>query len=375
MRAAELLAYEEKEKESEDTIKNLQSKYEGYVHLLKELRFTTNVGRFEATEISPTVVAQVGPSLYKTMLMYLFLGGAGGLGLAYIANLLDKSFHTPEEIRAQLGVPVMGHIPKINLGVLVKENPELEDGQFEPGLITHYLPRSFHAEAFRGLRTALTFSMHSEDQKVIQLTSPNKSDGKSTVIANLAVSLANSGKKVLLIDADMRRPRQHKIFGYGKVEGLSELLSRSTEPSDLVLSTSVDSLHLLPAGNVPANPAELLSTVRFSEMLFLFRDQYDYVLVDTPPLLSVTDPSIVSAYVDGICLVINLTKHARTEALRSREILSALGANLLGVVVNAVSNKQGGYYTYDYQYENYYRSYHEEEAITEESTQLAGNAN
>ena len=195
-------------------------------------------------------------------------------------------------------------------------------------------------------------------RKVIQVTSPNKGDGKSLMIANLAVSIAQSGKRVILIDADCRRPRQHKIFGVTADAGLAAVIADRVEPKDVIQATAVEGLSLLPCGPVPPNPAELLTSPRFKEFLDAIREEYDFVLVDTPPLLAVTDPCVVAPRVDGIFLVIRLSRQGRPNAERARAILSALAVNVLGVVVNGVTRQAGGgIYTaeqYEYAYTETY---------------------
>src|SRR5262249_3549316 len=141
-----------------------------------------------------------------------------------------------------------------------------------------------------------------EGHKVIQVTSPNKGDGKSLLIANLAVSIAQSGKRVLLIDADCRRPRQHKVFNVRAESGLASVIGGMDDLPAAVVATAVPGLWLLPCGPVPPNPAELLTSPRFKHLLDEMREQYDFVLVDTPPLLAVTDPCVVAPRVDGLFL-------------------------------------------------------------------------
>src|SRR5262249_37049187 len=153
-----------------------------------------------------------------------------------------------------------------------------------------------------------------------------------TLAANLAVSIAQSGKRALLIDADFRRPRQHKIFGLSAQTGLCMALAGEAELADAVQECGVDGLSVLPCGPLPPNPAELLTAPRFKEMLDSLREAYDFVLVDTPPLLAVTDASVVAPRVDGVLLTIRVSKNGRPRAERAKEILNTLGANVFGVV-------------------------------------------
>jgi capsular exopolysaccharide synthesis family protein len=217
------------------------------------------------------------------------------------------------------------------------------------------------AEAYRGVRTALYFSTHSEGHKVVQITSPNSADGKSTLSANLAVSIAQSGKRVVLVDADLRKPTVHKVFGVSSRLGLSSVIVGDATPEAAIQDSGLPGLSIIPCGPLPPNPAELLTSPRFDELLGLLRERYDFVIVDTPPLLAVTDPSVVAARVDGVLLTLRRNKNDRPTAERARQILTTLGANVLGVVVNALARRDngggyGGYGGYD-QY-----GYGEEEA-------------
>jgi capsular exopolysaccharide synthesis family protein len=233
-------------------------------------------------------------------------------------------------------------------------------------LITLRDPKSHVSEAYRGLRTALYFSSEGQKHRVIQVTSPDQGDGKSTLIANLAVSIAQSGKSVLLIDADFRRPKVHKLFGLSEETGMATVLAGISELDEAIQPTLVDGLAVLPCGPQPPNPAELLTSPRFNTFLEAIRQRYDFVLIDTPPLLAVSDPSVVAPRVDGVILLIRLAKHDRPRAVRCKEILNSLGANILGVVVNNFGRRRGSSYDefgyeYGYGYKGgYYNGYYEE---------------
>lgn len=193
---------------------------------------------------------------------------------------------------------------------------------------------------FRALRSELCFGTDSgERRKVLQITSPSPGDGKSVIAANLAVSLAQSCRNVLLVDCDLRRPAQHDLFQLNGQEGLSTLLEGESELPDAVQSTAVEGLWVLPCGPRPSNPAELLTSPRFSEFLELARSKYDYVLLDSAPLLSVSDPASIAPRADGVLLVLRLTKDARTLAVDAQQKLDAVNARTLGVVVNCVDRK------------------------------------
>jgi capsular exopolysaccharide synthesis family protein len=188
-------------------------------------------------------------------------------------------------------------------------------------------------------------------------------DGKSTLAANLAVSIAQSGKRTVLIDADFRRPRLHKFFpSVNRAVGLSSVIAGQARPEEAIQPTAVANLSLLPCGPRPSNPAELLTSPRFQEFLAAIRPQFDFVLLDTPPVLLVSDPCAVAPRVDGVLLVLRLGKNNRPTAERACEVLASLGAKVLGVMVNDKSARSGagygysaGYgYRYDYRYSYQY---------------------
>jgi capsular exopolysaccharide synthesis family protein len=324
-------------------------------------------GGFSAQAISPPGIGvKVSPNSFVILFGGAMLGQLLGCGLAYLADATDVSFRTPDEIRRRLGLQILGHIP-FRTGEGVSAGPiTLPDGrqtELSPTLPVYHQPGSLEAEAFRAVRTALYFSTHGESQKVIQVTSPNKGDGKSTVAANLALSIAQSGKTVLLIDADFRRPRQHRLFGMSSPTGLASVLSEDCELIDAIQPTGFPGLSLLPCGPRPNNPAELLTSPRLEVVFEMLRDRYDYVIVDTPPLLAVTDPCVVAARVDGLLLTIRVSKDGRPAAVRAREMLMPLGVKILGAVVNGVGpSAHGKGYGYEHYHYGYEYGYHYNES-------------
>lgn len=320
---------------------------------LSRLEATRNQGGFAATAISePSDGAKVAPSLRNMLILGLFLGMLGGVLLAFAFELTDKSFRSPAEIRRRLGLPVVGHIPPIRTDLPI-DNPALKGKEvnMEPVIVSHLRPKSIEAEAYRGVRTQLYFSTQGTGHQVIQVTSPNPGDGKSTLAANLAVSIAQSGKRVVLIDCDFRKPRVHKIFHLEKPDvGLASVISGDCDLGEAIRTSEVPNMDLLPCGPRPQNPAELLTSPEFQGVLDQLRAKYDFVIIDTPPVLAVSDPAVVAPRVDGVLLVFRMTKKARPTAERAREQLAALGANVIGVIVNGTGRQQDDGYGYGYNY-------------------------
>jgi capsular exopolysaccharide synthesis family protein len=359
--ARKLLETEQQEAAAARELARIQQLFEGVVKRLTEINLIKDVGGFKATTISPAGPGwRVGPRSTPIFSVAIFLGLLAGLGLSYVAELQDKSFRTPDEIRRRLGLPVVGYIPMLRVESATAEE---QASALDPSLYAYHRAKSREAEAYRGVRTALLFSARRDGVRIIQVTSPEMADGKTTLVANLAISLAQSGKRVLLIDADFRRPRIHKMFGLSADRGLATVIAGEGDVSAVVQPSGVEGLAVLPCGPIPPNPAELLTSPRFQEALKALDAQYDFVLVDTPPLLAVTDPSSVVPCVDGVLVVIRFSRHARPKAERARDMLAALGARVLGVIVNGVGDRgfaRHGYEQYHYGYGN--SSYYSDEA-------------
>lgn len=339
-----------------------QELYDAVVDRLREINLAKDYGGFINEIIAPP---ELGEKVSPTLLICFALGSlfglvCGGSGAA-MAEFRDRSFRSPEEIGEALSMSILSHIPELRM---LKDSKlaaaiSASGSMLEPTVLAFHRPKSREAEVFRGLRTSLFFSSHAKDFKVIQCTSANQGDGKTTMIANLAVSIAQTGKRVLLVDCDLRRPRIHTMFGLGDSVGLSSIVIDGAEPWDIVQPTESDNLSVLPCGPVPNNPAELLTCPMFEEFLALARDRYDYVLLDTPPILAVADPCIVAPRVDGVIMVVRVSKDTRPQAVRAKEMLESVGATMIGTIVNAsearahFGSKRYGYgqqYGYGYGY-------------------------
>jgi non-specific protein-tyrosine kinase len=215
--------------------------------------------------------------------------------------------------------------------MLPKLSADRRNGQ--SSLVAARNPRSAAAEAYRTLRTNLQFSSLDRDVRCVLVTSAVAGEGKTTVVANLGVALAESGKRVLLVDLDLRQPALHELFGLARSPGLSEALiaDRDELPS---VATAVPNLSLLPAGEPPPNPAEFVSSARLARLLERARERVDFVLVDSPPVTVVSDPAVLATLVDGVVLVVSAGRTKRELAQRARDQLERVGAHLLGAVLN-----------------------------------------
>jgi len=294
--------------------------FQSVLEQLKQAQLVSDYSSITAQVLNPPSAAPGRPMAAIILLAALLCGCGLGVGCAFVADMFDARIRTLPEIRKALDLAVLGLIPQLSA----------EDGESagEIGLISHAQPRSRIAESYKSIRTNLEFHRRNRRIQVIQVTSPHSGDGKSTSASNLAISLAHAGRKVLLIDADLRRPSQHHIYGVRREFGLVHILNDSLPLSRVVQSTSIDNLDLISAGPDASNPAELLASQRFGEFVQALRDIYEVIIIDSPPLLAVTDPCVIGAVVDGIVLVVRATAIKRHEAEQTVELLRSLGTPL-----------------------------------------------
>ena len=340
-------------------IERLTTLFNSVVARLDEINLVRDYSGYRSSMLAhPEIGKCVAPSLLKTILATGFLGVLLGTGLCVVFHLKEATFRNQGEIQRAIGYNVIGRIPKMSRRNLVK-SPQHKD--LHPSIVCAHRKESALAEAYRALRTSLFFSSQGEGARVIQVTSPLPADGKSTLSSNLAVAIAQSNKKVILLDADFRRPTIHQIFGLGSQQtaGLSQIVCGDSELASVNIESSIENLHLLTCGVPPSNPSELLSSPEFSALLDQLRSHYDFVIVDTPPLLAVSDASAVAATVDGTLLAIRIRRGVKHAATAAAEILSSVDANVLGVVVNSIApngpfaksdNRYGRGYGYGYGY-------------------------
>lgn len=314
---------------------------------LAQARFVEDTGGYRLKVISPCVELLSG----KRHLKIAAVGGLLGCALAFAFSCLRdwqaNTFRTVDDLQRAVGVPVIGRIPRLNLAAA---QSAAAGTNVHPSLYYFHLPASPEAEAYRSVRTTIYVCTHATKDRVLQITSAEPEDGKSTLASNLALAIAQSGKKVILVDADLRRPKIHQLFGLRRDIGLADVLTREIEWRNAVAETQVPKLSVLCAGQTPANPAELLATAEFEALLNELRKEYDFVLVDTPPLLAVSDPCVVAAATDALLLVVNISKNRRDAIRRVQETISTHGMKVLGMVANGVTPETDSTATYAYGY-------------------------
>jgi succinoglycan biosynthesis transport protein ExoP len=279
----------------------------------------------------------------------LIIAAGGALLLAIVACFLfehlDNRIKTPDELKAHLHLPYFGMVPAL----FEKSN--------QTPLISSGAPNSF-LEAFRSLRTSLLFSSSVAGSRSLVVTSTGPGEGKTLVAANLAVALAQAGHRVLLIDGDLRRPRVHDVFGIAQEPGLSNVITGTAKASEAVAASSVPDLWLLPAGIEAPNPAELLGSKRFSEFTHSLAEHFDWILIDTSPLMAVADSAIIAHGTTGVLFVVGAEMTSRFAARRALEQLHNAKAQVIGAVLNRVDLKHHSYY-YSHYYRREYASYYQ----------------
>jgi len=222
-------------------------------------------------------------------------------------------------------------------------------------LISHSNPKSPISEAFRVLRTNIQFLSFDKKLKTILITSSGMGEGKTTVISNLAITMAQTGSKVLLIDGDLRKPKIHQLFSFSNSKGLTNLLiSRHGYDKDFIQNSGIDNLDILVSGPIPPNPSELLGSSVMKDFLLGLKDYYDIILIDTPPVGTVTDAAVLSTITDGVILLISSGNIQIKAAQRAKELLLKVNANIIGVALNNINthDEDGYYYSYYYSDEN-----------------------
>jgi capsular exopolysaccharide synthesis family protein len=222
------------------------------------------------------------------------------------------------------------------------------------GMQLHLDPMSDVAESYRTVRTAVYFGVPAGRAKTLLITSPSPGEGKTTLASNLAIAMAQAGNRILLLDADFRKPNQHRIFQVDKTIGLSSVLADEATLDQAIHSTQVPGLDVLPCGPIPANPSEILNSQMFADLLQELGEKYDHVLLDSPPVVPVTDARILAASCNATVIALRAERSTRKAAVYARDVLRSVGANLLGIVVNDVPRRRGlygYYYSQDYIYQ------------------------
>jgi capsular exopolysaccharide synthesis family protein len=297
--------------------------------------------------------APVRPSIPVNVAIGLLAGLVLGIGVAVGREMLDRSIKTPDHIERDLRLPFLGLLPAVGEGVESpygrKQNAPTPTGK--PELVVHDQPKSGLAEAARAIRTNIVFMSPDSPHRVLLVTSAAPVEGKTTVASCIAVAMAQAGQRVALVDCDMRRPRLHRVFDRTNDVGLTSALLDINALDDAIYKTEVPNLSMIACGPIPPNPAELLHSEAFGKVLDALRARFDRVVIDSPPVIPVTDGSILSTRVDGTVFVVRAFRTSKDLARRAVRMVRTVGGNIVGTVLNGVSMDRPGY---SYYYQGYY---------------------
>jgi capsular exopolysaccharide synthesis family protein len=332
-----------------------EKKYLMLTNKLSDLRIRENAKRSMARIIEYALppTSPVRPRKALNLALSLLLGVFFGFCLAFLQEYLDDRITSPDEADRLLRLPVLGHIPMI--------------GGEQQRLMTALPAHSPIAESYRSLRTSISFASIEAPLRTMIVTSSHKGEGKSTTSVNLAIAMAMEGRRVILADADLRRPSLHRILDVPSAPGLTDVLLGNKTVEESLRQTEVPGLRVLTSGPIPPNPAELLNSGQMTNLIAELRGMADVVLFDTPPCLPVTDAQVLAAKVEGVLLVAEMGEAKKAEVKHARELFDRAHARMVGLVFNKISEGSGGYYYY-YYYRRHGYGYGPEEGERKERT-------
>jgi capsular exopolysaccharide synthesis family protein len=352
------------------TLNLYQQIYISSISSLEALRLAQAQNTPTVVQVEPATTPKnpISPKPVQSALLYAAVGLVVTAGIAFLIEYLDDTVKTPDDVKNTLGLPVVG---------LVAELKGNYDGKnaLRSGVFVADQPRSPVSEAFRALRTNLEFSSVDSPLKTILVSSSGEGEGKTTVASNLAIILSQGGKKVLLLDADLRRPNVHKQFSIPNRVGLSDLIRGRMDVEDVIqVPENIKKLSIITSGSLPPNPAELLGSLKMGLILDSLKSIFDVIVIDTPPML-VSDAQILSSRVDGILFVVRPGKTHIDVAKSPLEELKRIDARVVGVVLNRIPRNRGYYYGGYRYYSPYYSSngYHYTETLSPGSLGKMGN--
>ena len=289
------------------------------------------------------------PNRKRNILLGIIMGLFGGVGLALFLEYLDNTIKTPDDVEEKYNIPVLTTVSKIKDKTKTLYKLVLDE------------PSSAFAESFKSLRASIMLSSSDSPPKTILITSMAPKDGKTTIASNLAMAIAGSGSKVLIIDCDLRRPMLHQVFGLENKKGLSTFIS-GTSGISIIRDGLPENLSIIPSGPIPPNPSELMISKRLKDLIRSLKNKYDFIIFDTPPIISVSDTLIISKIVDASLIVTRFGKTTYEMMNHGMKQLAGIEAKVIGTVINAVDEKKSGYYYYHYnkEYYQYYSSNNQE---------------
>ncbi len=305
----------------------------------------------EITDVAEPSIRPASPRVALNITLGVIVGLVIGIGLAFFIEYLDTSVKTIDDVERALQAPVLGVIPQ-NVGSLLAEGPD-----------------SPHAEAYRVLRTNVLFTRKDKTDNALTVVSGGAGEGKSTTIFNLAVVFAQNGQRILLVDSDLRRPSLHKILNISNSIGLTNYLLKQNTFEEVIQTTKVPTLDFLPSGKLPSSSLGILNSSQMKEFVQEAKRRYDFVFFDSPPIMGVSDASVLASEVDLALLVVQYRKYPQAMTIRAKQMVEKVGGGLLGVVLNNINISQDSYYYY---YSGYYYDYYSKTDDGEGSTKKNG---
>ena len=321
-----------------------------YENLMQRAKETGVSGQFRSSNVEIVDPAEVPgwpvlPNVQRDLMVAALMGLVLAIGLVFGFEYFDSRLKSPDEIKTHLGLPFLGLVPSV----------EAKDG--ETVLLSAPDAPAHFSEAIKAIRTAVVFSSADEGARSIVVTSTAPGEGKTLVSSNLAVALAQTEQRALIIDCDMRRPRIHEVFGGPQDPGVSNVLVGTSELADVIRKTDTPNLSIMSAGHIPPNPAELLGSPRFKELIRKLRSQFDWIIIDAPPVMAVTDAAVIGNHATGVVFVVGAEMTSRRHASVAIEQLLAAKAHFIGAVLNRANVQRHGYYYATYYRKDYVQAY------------------
>ncbi|HIJ57208.1 MAG TPA: polysaccharide biosynthesis tyrosine autokinase [Deltaproteobacteria bacterium] len=321
--------------------------YELLVKRFKETSLTEEMktGNIRIIDKAEVPRYPIKPKKKMNLLLAMVVGLTLGIGFAFFLEYLDNTIKLSEEVKSQLRIPYLGLVPAYTT-----------NGDFDgiaPDLVTVHSPKSTASESFRGIRTSILFTSADHSPQVVLISSAGPEEGKTACVSNLAVAMAQSGSRVVLLDCDMRRPRVHQIFEIPRDSGISSFLVGTDELKEVVRRTPIKDLDVIASGPIPPNPSEMLGSKKMKALIEALRKDYDRILIDTPPITAVTDTSVLAPLSDGVILIVRAGVTPKPLIQTGLGQLQSVNARLLGAVLNGVQTGRDSYYYYQYYYYYY----------------------
>jgi len=329
-----------------------------YGLLLKRFKETSvmenlKIGNIRVVDKAKPPIKPIRPRKLLYMLIALIIGLGVALGTAFLLEYIDDAINTPEDVRQHLCIPFLGLIP-LNQP---KESAPKDAAKKPPSLEAFYAPRSPITEAYRGIRTNIFYSLPEAEPQVMLVTSAIAQEGKTTSATNIAITMAQFGYRVLLLDCDFHRPQMRRLFSIAQDDGMTNLLVGNKTIEDVVCATDVPDLQVIPCGPIPPNPSEILGSKKMLAVIDELRHKFDKIIIDSAPVSAVTDSLMAARAVDGIVLVVRAGATPRKIVLNAVEALNGVGARVLGVVINGLDTHKAGYHYYLNPQYNYHYGY------------------